>query len=67
MLLTAGASRHAKDSRGKGPLHYCLGGTSMACLQLLLGTAPNWHYTAEQLNEVTSDRPVLAIAVQNAH
>jgi len=65
MLLKAGASRYAKDSIGDCPLHYCLGGTSMAILQLLLGTAANWHYTPEQLNDATTGRPVLAIAVQS--
>jgi len=67
MLLKAGASRHAKDSDGMCPLHYCLMGASMACLQLLLGTAPDWHYTPEQLNDATTDIhgcPVLAITVQ---
>jgi uncharacterized protein len=67
MLLKAGASRYAKDSTGESPLHYCLSGTSMAILQLLLGTAPDWLYTPEQLNDATTDIhgcPVLAIAVQ---
>jgi hypothetical protein len=64
MLLKAGASRYAKDSTGNCPLYFCLEGTSMACLQLLLGTAPNWHYTPEQLNDATTGRPVLACAVQ---
>jgi ankyrin repeat protein len=64
ILLKAGASRYAKDSQGIGPLHFCLMGTSMACVQLLLGTAPNWHYTPEQLNHATTGWPVLAAAVQ---
>jgi ankyrin repeat protein len=64
MLLKAGASRYAKDSHGKCPLHFCLDGTSMACVQLLLGTAPNWHYTPEQLDHATNGRPVLAFALQ---
>jgi hypothetical protein len=64
MLLKAGASRYAKDSTGKCPLHYCLSGTSMAILQLLLGTAPNWHYTPEQLSDDTTGMPVLAFAVR---
>ena len=34
------------------PLHHSVCGTSQACLELLLGTAPHWHYTAQQLNEV---------------
>jgi Ankyrin repeats (3 copies)/MYND finger len=66
MLLKAGASRHQKDSTGSWPLQYCLSGTSMACLQLLLGTAPNWHYTPEQLNDASTDIhgwPVLGMAV----
>jgi hypothetical protein len=63
MLLKAGASRYAKDSTGECPLHFCLDGTSMACLQLLLGTAPIWHYTAEQLNDATTGWPVLVTAV----
>jgi MYND finger/Ankyrin repeats (3 copies) len=65
MLLKAGASRYAKDSIGDCPLHFCLDGTSMACLQLLLGTAQNWHYTPEQLNNASSGWPVLASAVQS--
>jgi ankyrin repeat protein len=56
MLLKAGASRYAKASGGYSPLRYCLKGTSVACLQLLLGTAPNWHYTPEQLNEYTPEQ-----------
>jgi ankyrin repeat protein len=64
MLLKAGASRYAKDSKGNYPLYYCLDGSSMACLQLLLGTAPNWHCTPEQLNDATNGWPVLATAVQ---
>jgi len=65
MLLQAGASRYAKDSIGDCPLHFCLTGASMAILHLLLGTAPDWHYTPEQLNDATTGRPVLAIAVQS--
>ena len=64
MLLKVGASRYLKDSRGPCPLCFCLMGASMACLQLLLGTAPNWHYTPEQLSDATTGRPVLATAVQ---
>ena len=64
MLLKAGSSRHAKDSNGYCPLHFCLSGTSIAILQLLLGTAPNWHYTPEQLSDATSGWPVLATALQ---
>ena len=62
MLLKAGASRYLKDSTGDGPLRLCLSGTSMACLQLLLGTAPDWHYTPEQLNDATTSCSVLATA-----
>jgi ankyrin repeat protein len=65
MLLKAGASRYAKDSYGDCPLHSCISGTSMACFQLLLGTAPNWHYTPEQLNDDTTGWPLLATAVGN--
>jgi len=65
MLLKAGASRYLKDSTGDGPLRLCLSGTSMACLQLLLGTAPDWHYTPEQLNDATTSCSVLATAVQS--
>jgi ankyrin repeat protein len=65
MLLQAGASRDAKDSTGFCPLHVCLVGASMACLQLLLGTAPNWHYTPEQVNDATTGWPLLATAVQS--
>ena len=64
MLLKVGASRYLKDSRGLCPLHFCFLGTSMACLQLLLGTAPDWHYTPEQLNDATTSRPFLAYAVR---
>ena len=65
MLLKTGASRYTKDSNGRFPLHFCLMGTSMACLQLLLGTAPNWHYTPEQLNDATpvSGWPLLTYAL----
>jgi MYND finger/Ankyrin repeats (3 copies)/Ankyrin repeats (many copies) len=64
-LLMAGASLYAKDSIGRCPLSYCLVGASMACLQLLLGSAPNWHYTPEQLNHATTGWwPVLATAVR---
>jgi ankyrin repeat protein len=63
ILLKAGASRYAKASGGYSPLHYCLKGTSMACLQLLLGTAPHWHYTQGQLNDNTSELHVLAFAL----
>ena len=64
MLLKAGASRYAKDSQGYCPLQFCLDGTSMAILQLLLGTAPNWHYSPEQLNDSTSGRTVLTAALR---
>jgi Ankyrin repeats (3 copies)/MYND finger/Ankyrin repeats (many copies) len=64
MLLKAGASRYAKDSQGNSPLQFCLSGTSMACLQLLLGTAPNWYYTPEQLINANSGFHVLTCAVQ---
>ena len=50
LLLKAGASRHATDAMGGSGLHHCIGGTSKACLELLLGKAPDWHYTPEQLN-----------------
>ena len=64
MLLQAGASRYAKDSKGLCPLRYCLFGASMAILQLLLGTASNWHYTPEQLSDATTDWTVLACALK---
>jgi uncharacterized protein len=64
MLLQAGASRYAKDSKGNCLLRSCLTGASMACFQLLLGTAPNWHYTPVQLKDATPLWPVLAFAVQ---
>jgi ankyrin repeat protein len=66
MLLKAGASRYAKDSIGDCPLRFCLHGASRAILQLLLGTAPNWHYTPEQLNDAApfTGWTVLAYAVQ---
>jgi len=64
MLLKAGASRYAKITIGDCPLHFCLAGASVACLQLLLGTAPNWHYTLEQLNDATTGWTVLTAAVQ---
>jgi hypothetical protein len=63
MLLKAGASRHAKDSYGECALHSCISGTSMACFQLLLGTAPKWHYTPEQLSDASTGWPLLATAV----
>ena len=64
MLLKAGASRYAKDSQGNNPLHFCLSGTSMAILHLLLGTAPDWHYTPEQLDDATTGWTVLAYALK---
>ena len=65
MLLQAGASRYAKDSTGCCPLHYSLMGASLACVQLLLGTAPTWHYTPEQLNDgSTTGMTVLALALK---
>jgi ankyrin repeat protein len=64
MLLKAGASRYAKDSEGNCPLDFCLMGASMACFQLLLGCAPNWHYTLEQLNYDTAGWTVLANALK---
>ena len=64
MLLQAGASRYAKDSSGDCPLHFCLTGTSMACLQLLLGTGPNWNYTPEQLNDASHGWPSLRAALE---
>jgi MYND finger/Ankyrin repeats (3 copies) len=63
MLLQAGASRYLKDSDGHCPLYFCLAGTSMACLLLLLGTAPDWHYSPEQLNDASTGWPLLATAV----
>jgi ankyrin repeat protein len=63
MLLKASASRYLKDSDGKCPLHFCLIGASMACFQLLLGTALNWHYTPEQLNDAITGWPSLVTAV----
>jgi ankyrin repeat protein len=51
LLLKAGASRQAKDAEGVGVLHCCGFGMSLACLQLLLGEAPNWHFTPQQVNE----------------
>jgi MYND finger/Ankyrin repeats (3 copies)/Ankyrin repeats (many copies) len=65
MLLQAGASRYLKDSTRLCPLFFCLSGTSMACVQLLLGTAPNWHYTPEQLSDASTDWTMLATAVQS--
>jgi hypothetical protein len=50
-LLQAGASRHVKDSRGDCALMYCSQGPSLACLRLVLGEKPNWHYTPQQVNE----------------
>jgi ankyrin repeat protein len=64
MLLKAGASRYTKDSTGACPLHYCLSGTSMACVQLLLGAAPDWNYSPEQLSDDTTCVPVLGFALK---
>jgi ankyrin repeat protein len=64
MLMKAAASRYIKDSTGNSSLHFCLEGASMAILQLLLGTGPDWHYTPEQLNDATASLPVLAAALQ---
>jgi uncharacterized protein len=65
MLLKAGASRFAKGSDGDWPLYFCLCGASMACVQLLLGTPPNWHYTPEQLNDANPGVPFLAYALKS--
>jgi ankyrin repeat protein len=54
LLLEAGASRYAKDSNNVTPLHYAVYSMSIARLELLLGTAPNWHYTPQQLNDAKS-------------
>jgi ankyrin repeat protein len=50
VLLRAGASRNILDSHGGSALHSCISGTSAACLELLLGDAPQWHYTPSELN-----------------
>jgi ankyrin repeat protein len=54
LLLEAGASRHAQDAALTTPLNFCVVGQSLACLREILGMAPNWHYTPEQLNEPDS-------------
>ena len=64
MLLQVGASRYTKDSTGCSPLFFCLSGASIACLQLLLGAAPNWHYTSEQLSDATPDWTLLCAALE---
>jgi ankyrin repeat protein len=64
LLLKAGACRYLQDSTGLSPLHYCLMGASMAILQLLLGTAPDWQYTPEQLNDATHGEHVLTRALK---
>jgi len=38
-------------------------GASMACMQLLLGTAPDWHHTPEQLNDATTGKPSTAMII----
>jgi ankyrin repeat protein len=53
LLLDAGASRHVHDGDGFGPLYCSAYHASLACMQLLLGSGPNWHYTPEQLNETS--------------
>ena len=53
LLLQAGASRYAMTATGHNALHFCIYGSSVACLQLVMGTAPDWHYTPQQLNELT--------------
>ena len=53
LLLDAGASRHVHNSDGFGPLYCSADCASLACMQLLLGSGPNWHYTPEQLNETS--------------
>ena len=50
-LLRAGASRSIMDSNGSSALHSCIGGTSAACLELLLGDAPQWYYTPSERAE----------------
>ena len=51
LLLQAGASRLARKFDGRTALYDCIKSSSLACLQLLLGEAPNWHYTPQQLND----------------
>ena len=53
LLLEAGASRYLHRSDGFGPLYCSAYHASLACMQLLMGSAPNWHYTPEQLNETS--------------
>jgi len=55
LLLQAGASRYVKDSKMRSAVHHAVVGNSLACLQLLLGEAPNMHYTPAQLNECDAD------------
>ena len=65
LLLQAGASRYAMTATGHNALHFCIYGSSVACLQLVMGTAPDWHYTPQQLNELNSlSKSALHIAVQ---
>jgi MYND finger/Ankyrin repeats (3 copies) len=51
MLLQAGASRYVKSHLGENILFSCVASQSPACMELLLGSAPDWHFTPQQLNE----------------
>jgi ankyrin repeat protein len=61
LLLKAGADRYASTPSGT-PLLHCVAGASVACLELLLGTAGNWQFTAEQLNECFKGNSILHLA-----
>ena len=52
LLLKAGATRYATDAQNSSPLHYCCYGNDLESLKKLLGKAPPWKYTPEQLNQV---------------
>jgi hypothetical protein len=62
-LLRAGASRNILDSHGFSAIHCCMGGTSTACLELILGTTPHWHYTPSDLNALIRGCSALLLAV----
>ena len=65
LLLRAGASRNAVDSWNNNVVLICASGTDAASMRKLLGKAPPWKYTPEQLNQTSAKgRKPLEVAVR---